>query len=230
MVNPVAVQHYHQDGNILKLKACNKNISNKRIHPPFKHSSPEDVTSFASFVGKYLTAIRKPHSELFGFWYKINRAWQADIENISLTLTVSIEGLSKKFFSQYGAPDDEILSQAEEAKTIIENSKLGQRIRQRLLANLENLKHPSPKSILYGLSTSGLIPKKFASTWIKLRNKSAHAAMIDPDKKTIQKHIDRINICLTLFYILLFMVIKYRGKYIDYSQKGWPDKNFETRC
>lgn len=226
LVNPVIVTHYHKLGYVIKIKKFNKNLANKKVNPPFQHSSPHEINSLATFFDKYLAAINEPYSDLFGFWYKINRAWQADIENISLTLTVSIEGLTKKYFPQYGYPDEEILSQADDAKKVIEESELGERISQRLLANLNNLNLPSPKSILYGMSTEGLILKKLADTWVKLRNKSAHAAIIDPDQKTFQKHLDRINICLTLFYNLLFLIIEYNGKYINYSEKNWPDNDF----
>jgi hypothetical protein len=227
LVHPIIVQHYHKFGNTVKIKKYKQDISNKEVNPPFRYSSPDEIVYFSTFLEKYIIAVGDPHSELFGFWYKINRAWQADIENISLTLTVSIEGLSKKYFSQYGFPDEEIIAQSVGAKKIIEESAFGERISQRLLANLENLNLPSPKSILYDMSKDSIFPKKFAETWVKLRNKSAHAAVIDPDRETFQKHLDRINICLTLFYNLLFLVTGYQGKFIHYSQKGWPDNVFD---
>jgi len=229
LVNAVLVNHYYNGGNITKIKRIDKNLSNKKVNQLFSHSKPHEIKSLATFVDRYLFFVNEPHSELFGFWYKINRAWQADIENISLTLTVSIEGLSKKYFSKYGAPDKEILAQATDAREIINDSGLEEKIKLRLLANLNNLNSPSPKSILYGMSKDGLIHKKFAEVWVKLRNKSAHATEIEPDQKTFQKHLDRINICLTLFYNLLFLILNYKGSYINYSEKGWPDKDFVTK-
>ena len=41
-----------------------------------------------------------------------------------------------------------------------------------------------------------------------------------------KKYIDEIYTCVTLFNILLFIIIKYDNKYLDYSKGGWPEKKF----
>lgn len=193
---------------------------------PVKHSSPSDLETFTSFLEKYLYAIENPYSELFGFWYKINRAWQADIENASLSLAVAIEGVAKSYFKRYGLPDKEILQQAQEAKQKIKDLELGKRIKNRLLTSIGGLKSASPKGALYQMSETGLFPESFVDEWISLRNKSTHADRIDQDEKTKQTYIDQIHTCITLFYCLLFKVIGYEGNFIDYSQEGCPEKRF----
>ena len=229
LVYPIVVQHYHKNGIIEKIIEFKKNIANKKLNPPFRYSMRPEIVSFSNFFSKYLIVASDPHSQVFGYWFKLNRAWQADIENIALTLTVSIEGILKKYFSQYGYPDAEIIAQAKDAKKLIEESNLGDRISQRMLANLANLNQPSPKSVLFELAKESIIPKKYAENWVRLRNKSAHAAEVKPDQKTFQKHLDRVNICLTLFYSLLFLVIGYQGKFINYSLKNWPDNDFNKK-
>jgi len=226
IVRPVIIDYSHGDTKTLKIKSVNVNFSNKQLPPPFNHSSPSDLESFAFFIGKYLSSIETPYSELFGFWHKLNRAWQASIENASLSLAVAIEGIIKSYFVEYGLPDQEILLQAQDAKQKIKDLGLGQRIKSRILSSIGQLKSTSPKGALYEMSDKGWFPRHFADEWVKLRNKSAHADKIDEDPKTIQLYIDQIYTCLTLFYCLLFLSIKYEGNFIDFSRDGWPENKF----
>lgn len=226
ILRAMIINHSRSGIRTLRIKSVDDTFSNKDLPYPVKHSSPSDLETFTSFLEKYLYAIENPYSELFGFWYKINRAWQADIENASLSLAVAIEGVAKSYFKRYGLPDKEILQQAQEAKQKIKDLDLGKRIKNRLLTSIGGLKSASPKGALYQMSETGLFPESFVDEWISLRNKSTHADRIDQDEKTKQTYIDQIHTCITLFYCLLFKVIGYEGNFIDYSQEGWPEKRF----
>lgn len=226
IVRPMIIDHSHGGIRTLRIKSVDDTFSNKQLSYPLKHSSPSDLETFASFLEGYLHSIENPYSELFGFWYKINRAWQAGIENASLSLTVAIEGVIKSYFKKYGLPDKEILQQAREAKQKIEDLELGERIKKRLLSSIGGLKSTSPKGALYQMSETSLFPKSFVDEWVSLRNKSTHADQIDQDEKTKQTYIDQIYTCITLFYCLLFKVIGYEGNFIDYSQEDWPERRF----
>jgi len=71
--------------------------------------------------------------------------------------------------------------------------------------------------------------KAMVDEWEELRSKSVHPVKMNQDPIAIQKYIDRIDTCLALFYRLLFIIIKYEGSYIDYSEKGWPEKKFKLK-
>ena len=75
----------------------------------------------------------------------------------------------------------------------------------------------------------GLLSKKMVDVWEKLRNKSVHPDKLHKDRRALQKYIDQIYTCIALFYRLLFIIIKYDGSYIDYSEEGWPKKSFTKR-
>jgi hypothetical protein len=226
VLRPIIIDYSHGDSKKLRIKSVNDKFSNKQLPYPFNYSSPSDLESFACFLEKYLSAIKNPFSELFGFWHKINRAWQASIENSSLSLAVAIEGLVKSYFVEYGLPDQDILQQAQDAKQKFKELEIGERIKKRLLSSLGGLNNVSPKSALFQISKKGLLPKSFADEWVTLRNKSAHPDKIDKDQKATQAYIDQIYTCITLFYSLLFLIIKYEGNFIDFSQNGWPEKKF----
>lgn len=65
--------------------------------------------------------------------------------------------------------------------------------------------------------------------WEILRNKSVHPDKMNQDPKVVQTYIDRIYTCIALFYRLIFIIIKYEGSYMDYSEKGWPEKKFKFK-
>jgi len=227
VVRPVVVKHPQQNDKILKIRSVPNSFANNRFMSPFDHSRPVHMISFSSFMGKYLKNIEAPFSDLYGFWHKINRAWQADVENSSLSLSVAIEGMTKSYFEQLGMPEDEIAQQASDAKQKIKNLGLGSRIKDRLLSSIGSLlNNPSAKGALYQMVQAGSLSKRVVDQWVKLRNKSVHPDKLNEDPREFQKYLDQIFNSIALFYCLLFTVIKYEGSYIDYSEDGWPEKFF----
>lgn len=228
VARPVVIKYTLQENSVLKIKSVPESFSNKEFPPPFKHSSPEDIQSFSCFLEKYLMAVENPYSDLYGFWHKVNRAWQADIENASLSVGVAIEGLLSSYFGELGLPDDEITKQAHTAIEKLNGVELGERIKGRILGSINGLlNNSSPKGALYNLAQNGVFNKSIADQWVKLRNKSVHPDKLNEDPRAFQKYIDLIYSCIALFYILIFLIIKYDGKYLDYSENGWPEKTFK---
>jgi len=229
IVRPVVIRNIQKDKEILKIKSVNNSFANKELPFPFKHSVPVDLESFTCFLEKYLVNIKAPFSDLFGYWLKINRAWQAGIMNFSLSLGVAIEGVLKSYFGKLGLPDKKILQQAEEAKKLIEDSDLGERIKGRLSGSIGLLKKTSPKGALNQMVQKKWLNKAMMNEWEELRSKSVHPVKMNQVQIAIQKYIDRIDTCLALFYRLLFIIIKYEGSYMDYSENGWPEKKFKLK-
>lgn len=228
VARPVVLKYTLQENSVLKIKSVPDSFSNKNFPPPFKHSSPSDIQSFSCFLEKYLMTIENPYSDLYGFWHKVNRAWQADIENASLSIGVAIEGILSSYFRELGLPDGEITKQANAAIEALDGIELGERIKERLLGSIGGLlSNSSPKGVLYNLAQSGVFKKSIAKQWVKLRNKSVHPDKLNEDPRAFQKYIDLIYSCISLFYILLFLIIKYDGKYLNYSENGWPEKTFK---
>jgi len=230
IVRPVVIRNTQKDINILKIKSVNNSFANKELPFSFKHSAPTNLKSFTCFLEKYLVNIKAPFSDLFGYWLKINRAWQAGIMNFSLSLSVAIEGIVKSYFRERGLPDKEIFQQAEKAKQKIKDMDLGKKIKKRILNSIGDLlKNTSPKLALYQMTENNLLNKAMVDEWVKLRNKLVHPVKMNQDPIAIQKYIDRIDTCLALFYSLLFIIIKYEGSYMDYSEKEWPGKKFKLK-
>ena len=228
-VRPIVIKNTQKDKDVIKIRSVDNSFANKKLFPPFKHSDPTEFESFTSFLEKYLVNIKSPFSDIFGFWHKISRAWQASIENSSLSIGVAIEGTLKSYFSETGLADEEILQQAEEAKKLIEDSDLGERIKGRLFGSIGLLKNASPKGALNQMVQKKWLNKAMVSEWKELRSKSVHPDKINQGSIVFQKYINQFNTCLTLFYRLVFIIIKYEGSYMDYSERGWPEKKFKLK-
>jgi len=229
IVRPMVVKSTQKDKEIIEIKSVDNSFSNKELSPPFKHFTTTEFESFTCFLEKYLVNIKAPFSDLFGFWLKINRAWQSGIMHSALSICVSIEGIVKSYFSDKWMPDKDILYQAQEATKIIESMDIGKRIENYLMSSIGRLNNASPKDILYQMVENSTLNNDIVKKWDKLRNKSVHPVKMSQGEIAIQKYIDLIDTCLALFYHLIFIIIKYEGSYIDYSKKGLPEKKFKPK-
>ncbi|NTV45429.1 MAG: hypothetical protein HGB11_02645 [Chlorobiales bacterium] len=222
IIRPVYSEFVHNKISVSTLYSIPAQVEYGPICP-IHHSSTADFESVKNFIEKYLLyATDDP--DLFGFWLKINRAWQGGIENRALVLTVAIEGLVKKYFSEYGYPDEEFIGQANAALNPIKSLDIGTRIKNRITSSIIHAKASNHKSSMYKLAKEGYFDKKFVDDWDELRNKSAHADKLDSEKP--QEYVDQFHRCLQLFYILLFIVIKYEGLYYDFTRENWPNALF----
>ena len=90
IIRPVVIENTQKDINTLEIKSVDYSFANNESPFPFNHSTPANFESFTCFLEKYLINIDAPFSYLYGYWYKINRAWQTGIDNASLSLGVAI--------------------------------------------------------------------------------------------------------------------------------------------
>ena len=229
IVRPMVVKSTQKDKEIFEIKSVDNSFSNKELSPPFKHFTTIEFESFTCFLEKYLANIKDPFSDLFGFWLKINRAWQSGIIHSALSICVSIEGIVKSYFSDKWMPDKDILYQAQGATQIIKSMDIGKRIEKYLMSSIGRLNNASPKDILYQMVENRTLNNDIVKTWDNFRNKSVHPVKMNKDLIAIQKYINQIDACLTLFYSLIFIIIKYEGSYTDYSKRGWPEKKFKLK-
>lgn len=207
------------------IKSIPSATPNQRIASPIKHHTPWEVSNFKDFIEKYLNSFKVEHDVFFGYWHKINRSWQGGIESAALTISMAIEGITKNYYSEYGLPDDEIVQQAVEAKPLVKNLAIGERIKSRIQSSIGQVKSSSPKNALYRLAEEGKVDKGLVDAWVSLRNKSAHADNLDEDVEELQSYIDDVYKCQNLFNVLLLLKIGFDGQYQDLSKDGWTDNS-----
>jgi hypothetical protein len=156
------------------------------------------------------------------------RAWENDLENSALVLSVAIEGLIKEAFASEHDVDAEFIDQLDRAKPILEKVELDKRARNCVLASIGNARKPRVGDVLHRLVEQGALHDGHVKAWSALRNTAAHGGTLADDDLALQAYIDRFHICLDLFYRLVFVIIGYRGHHRDYSvvcspaQQEWP--------
>jgi hypothetical protein len=194
---------------------------------PLNLPGVEISESFAGFIRSYLREIKEPLSEVYRYWYKVYCSYIGGMDTLALSVSVSIEGVVKSYMKEYEVADEDYLRLAVDAEKIIGTLSLDPRIKRRLIASLNMVKHVNPKVVLFNMANGGALNKGLVESWIVLRNKSTHAYRVDVEK--YQDYLDKIYDCLLLFYTLIFDVIKYRGLFVDYSSDNWPSKPFAVR-
>lgn len=78
------------------------------------------------------------------------------------------------------------------------------------------------------LQNVGAVTAEEVKTWYDLRNPTAHGSW-EPKDDTMQVHFDDLYKLLTLVYRLVFVHIRYDGKFDARNVKGWPVHEFKGK-
>ena len=163
---------------------------------------------------------------LYRFWHRILRARHGDIENSSLVLSVAIEGIIMALCASEQDVDAQFLRLVEAAKPSVEGLAISERVRNSLLEHLKHAVNPRPMETMQRLKEQRVLTEAHIKVWRKMRNSGSHGAQLEDDDKEIEAHWQRYLCCLDMFYRLLFLVIGYKGNYVDRSRVGWPITRF----
>lgn len=224
---------------ISRLASRSNSPHKRKLAPPVRGLRP-DADDTHAFIRAFLEhSTREPfetdvdgeggHSELiYRHWHRILRAWEKDLENSALVLSVAIEALIKETFANEHDVDAEFIAQLDRAKPILKKAALDERARNCVLASIGNARTPRVGDVLRRLVDQGGLHDGHVKAWSALRNSSAHGGTLADDDLALQIYIDRFHVCLDLFYRLVFLIIGYRGHHRDYSvvcspaQQEWP--------
>jgi hypothetical protein len=207
---------------IIEIHSFDKSLSNRKLAEPIRSQS---IVNYEGFQ-KCITGMMHYYGSfniIHGYWHKVNRAYQGSIENAALALTVSVEGILKEFYRDFGQPAETDLRLFNESKQVINDLKIDQSIKDRLMSSIGHMKSFNARKALKNLTPEKLISKQMIRDWQVLRNKSAHADRLSYGEENIQDYLDTFYCCLTLFYRLVLMEVGYVGNSINYAEKGWKD-------
>ena len=224
-LNLVLEETWGGDIQSIKIRSLHK-ISKSHLLRPFESKSPDNYPNLINFLDKYVSAFLQAPAkmeELYGYWHKVFVAHDKRVELWALALTTSIEGVFKNNFSDLLKNDDSFEEKLIDTRTKLTVAGIDQEIFEKLCSSLSNFKE---KSIAAGLRIHVADKPLFAnwpSDWNKLRNKSAHADIIDESPENVQKYWNQAFTCLAIFYHLIAKVIKYDGSLTAYSVLGWPE-------
>ncbi|GEM_PF-2898168 len=223
----------------------NKNNKTKLL-PPIRFEQldiTEDIwklyENYLQYILQYSERVLHPIS---GWIARIIEARTVCLESEMLTLSVAVESLLtieplKKVSEKQASLDDEsddesnnLQSQISLIQSVIGPLNLDNSLRKRLTGFLGQIKSVSSVSAmdrLRNLIEKGLLDKKLVEAWKNVRNSAAHGYVLDTEKfETYHKLSNQVTV---LFNHLVFLTIGYVGKYTDYSEDGWIEKDYNRK-
>ena len=232
-LNPWSILELRHDSDVeIYVQATGPDTGPSGIEPPNRDDSPSEDTwlLFERYLSYCLTSPEEGHS-LWALVHNVLWSGSAHIGVQALTLCVSVEALLKTHFSDVMPADPETEQNIKKAKEIFNASScLDEKFRKRLDGALESFTKTRPADRLNELCKKKLIDLRLIESWTKLRNASAHGDLVNfTDRAKLNRHIDKCNAVLVLFYQLVFLLIGYAGQYTDYATHGYPQRLFEAR-
>lgn len=186
-----------------------------------------NTASFSDFIRQYVNHIPDPNSNLFMNWFKVIDSEKNIIDNKALIQGVVIENMVKTYFSDYGSPTiQEINNIKDSIKHLEKCKKIVKNIKDRIISAISNWTGQNNRSAIIQLKDEGKISIEMYNAWDKTRQPLAHGAILtagDDDNKIQIVYSDTMA-TLSLFYYLIFLVIKYKGKFINYSKMSYPEE------
>lgn len=227
LLTPVAVSTQTPASNSLILKG----IDIKHSIPLMNflpQRSPNYLNEWMEFIKSYVGKFGTDKT-FYYYWLKVFNSHQSDLENETLSLTVSIEGVVNKFHSKFKQDDTAFINLCREVMPTIDELQINDRVKKSILTLLKTRGQTSPKGTLFNMVAQGVFPKELATAWFKARNKSAHAEHFKTN--AWQDNIKNYTYCISLFYILLSYHIEYKGCFHHHHLSNAPLQklNFELK-
>lgn len=215
---------------ILKAKPLGEN--DQRLYPPIRLNGPGNSNRAVwDLFKRYLRYIESVTSET---WHPISQrvfsilqASAGSLETQGLTLGVETEGLIKDHLAKRYEISSKLKRNITKLKKHIKKLPIEESLKNRFLGSIGNFLQIRPGDVLKDLSKSNFIHEDYFKAWKDLRNSSAHANAIN--SCGVQKYVDLCNKTTTLFYQLIFLIIRYKGFYTNYGTRGFSDAYFNPK-
>lgn len=216
---------YGKTGQIALSTNLQKNY--KGVEPPISGAIGNDK-DFCNLFSCYMNYISSSKDITFhpisGHIRSIALASSVNVETLALVLSVSVESILSYTNITKALTKDE-LSWLKKAKKYFSNENENSAISKRISGFLNSIENnTSAKDIFNELINAKVTTKRHVKAWETLRHKLAHGGRMG--SIPLQEFLDLTYTVLTLFYHLIFYIIDYQGKYIDYSIPEWSEENY----
>ncbi len=211
----------------LKTELYSKNNDAKqKILPPLNlHSAIDKWGLFSCYFTKCLEEKGDHFHPLSRQINSLLNASGASMEGQLLTMSVAIEGLISGYFDSVKDKNNISKELVKKMLEVLLKSKLLSADQYKRTEGVTKILLSSNVSDnLRKMQSIGLIEEPMIKVWKDIRNKAAHGTLECSD---IEKCYDAQRKMTVLFYHLIFLVIGYHGPYTDYSEIGFPIKQFE---
>lgn len=193
--------------------------------PPIKHDNNKEVwqlfKKYYMFISQNKTRGYHPLSKYVN-QILLTKSHSTNARGTALSIVV--EGILKNFFllkkKKTNIYDEDIAK----AKSIFKSTTFSEKFTTRINNFLGSIKNIYAKDVLFELIDDKTIKKKLLTSWNELRNRTVHGEQLELEK--LNRYLKWYYDTKTLYYLLIFLIIKYDGIYSDYSVPNWKTKQF----
>lgn len=212
------------DGTII-IRDIRESFRRPRLRPPIEFTTLADVSDVGILLDcllAYLIRTRPAPDERHPLAIAILNVLRASagmLEDEALAVSVQVEGVVRRQFTDAGRPTDETAALVEKMQAHVQQWDGDQAFRARVLGLVANMKGASAESALKALAATGLIEERHWRAWRALRHPSAHGTVRQAD---VRLTVAQCDLVFDLLLRMVFGIIGYSGQYSDHTQIGWP--------
>lgn len=219
--------------DIIAIRSKDKHPPPRLMPPLVFHVGKHFNEVWTLLYGKYLQFIL-PYEEklwhpltsrLFTIQHAASALWNTKM----LVAGVEVEGLLNEQYADIVTPPENIIRSVDNVIALVEQNQslADEEARKQIYNSLKYLKTPSAMNRLRKLIATNVVRKEDVVAWTHIRHKSAHAQR--GETGMTEENSLRLDRVLVLFYHLIFHRIGYTGKYTDYGEYGWPEKDYPPK-
>jgi hypothetical protein len=222
----------------LELSSSVPRAEKPKLDPPLASGYQGYQECFWPLFTRYLKYVVKNNSTQY--WhscsYHLNNAAEASslsIDTWATAICVAVEGIASLI---------EVKSTPEEKKTkngiidalkdYIDAQAWDGNLKERVKGLLPQIHNVQVRTRLETLRVIGHVDRVNMKAWSDLRNKQAHPKYSDLrniNKVDLQSKLDLISKTTVLMYQIVFHLIGYGGKYVDYGTYGFPVRDYPSQ-
>lgn len=172
-------------------------------------------------------SFESPLEDIFQHFYRIQFAFNMDMENAVQVLTAAIEGLVNSHCKSFMDGDKTILEPIANAQPFIDSIKdeLDERVIKIVQSALSRASSATSAAVFERLVEQGIISEALKKSWKDARHSPAHGNLLKHgDDEETQEHIDGFIHSLEIFKRIIFCLIGYRGSHTNMEKPGWPSE------
>jgi hypothetical protein len=206
-----------------RIRSARSNFPSPRLKPPLQPSFNNHVDEIGEILTRYLRYVLPYNKPLYhpvsAIIRRTLRASAISIEAEALTLSVAIESIVRREFSELGKPKPVAISAMDSAIAHVDTWTGDEDMKRRVIKAINGWKGANAREILKQLVESGVILEQHHEAWNAIRHPIVHGR-----KSNISWDELRLQCDLTYMGLIriIFKVLGYVGPYTDRALSGWP--------
>jgi hypothetical protein len=219
----------------LELTSANPKSIRPHLHPPLAPGYQGYYDHAWNLFSRYLDYVLRSNDTMY--WhscsYHLHNACEASANSIdawAIGVCLAVEGISSLVEVPQTKEEKKLKKDICKSLTeFIDAQHWDEKFTRRLKGLVGQLQSLRVIDRLEPLRALGSVDEAHVGAWSKLRNRQAHPKYSDLknlDMREVQAMLDMISKTTVLMYLIVFHLIGYTGKYVDYGTHRYPVRDY----